>query len=76
MLTANNSGAIAGFSTDDNGYDGMTLINGKFSGKQFVLNVNSSNWSGKITWECKEGKLIKTITTDKSTVQVIFTKKQ
>ncbi|MCX6162360.1 MAG: hypothetical protein NTV87_13640 [Ignavibacteriae bacterium] len=76
MLTANNSGAIAGFSADDNGYDGMTLINGKFSGKQFVLNVNSSNWSGKITWERKEGKLIKTVTTDKSTVQVIFTKKQ
>jgi hypothetical protein len=32
MLTANNSGVIAGFSADDNGYDGMTLINGKFSG--------------------------------------------
>lgn len=58
FLTADENGNIAGFYADDNGYNGMMRIKGKYENEVFKLNGDCKLWSEKSTLDYKEGKII------------------
>ena len=81
FLTLDNELKVIGFYIDDNGYDGMSNEKGVFEDNRLIIKEESSTYSGKSTWELKDGKLyFKGVSKNKEsgksyTIEKIFTKK-